>query len=54
MLDAPFFGRVDFVFEDEEETQAFYIGIGNFGAEDITWTRQGKMQRRYKNIFKTN
>lgn len=30
MLDAPFFGRVDFVFEDEEETQAFYIGIGNF------------------------
>ena len=30
MLDAPFFGRVDFVFEDEEEAQAFYIGIGNF------------------------
>ena len=30
MLNAPFFGRVDFVFEDEEETQAFYIGIGNF------------------------
>ena len=30
MLDAPFFGRVDFVFEDEEETRAFYIGIGNF------------------------
>lgn len=30
MLDAPFFGRVDFVFEDEEEARAFYIGIGNF------------------------
>lgn len=30
MLDAPFFGRVDFVYEGEEEAEAFYIGIGNF------------------------
>ena len=30
MLDAPFFGRVDFAFEDEEEAERFYIGIGNF------------------------
>ncbi len=30
MLDAPFFGRVDFVFEGEEEAEQFYIGIGNF------------------------
>ena len=30
MLDSPFFGRVDFCFEGEEEPEAFYIGIGNF------------------------
>lgn len=30
MLDSPFFGRVDFCFEDEETPEAFYIGIGNF------------------------
>ncbi|MDO4306096.1 MAG: AAA family ATPase [Eubacteriales bacterium] len=30
MLDSPFFGRVDFCFEDEEEPESFYIGIGNF------------------------
>lgn len=30
MLDAPFFGRVDFIYEGEEEAEAFYIGIGNF------------------------
>ncbi len=30
MQDSPFFGRVDFVFEDEEEAETFYIGIGNF------------------------
>lgn len=30
MLDSPFFGRVDFRFEDEEEPESFYIGIGNF------------------------
>ena len=30
MLDSPFFGRVDFVFEGEEEAEPFYIGIGNF------------------------
>ena len=30
MLDSPFFGRVDFIFEGEEEAEPFYIGIGNF------------------------
>lgn len=30
MLDSPFFGRVDFCFEGEEESESFYIGIGNF------------------------
>lgn len=30
MLDAPFFGSVDFVYEDEEEVNSFYIGISNF------------------------
>lgn len=30
MLDSPFFGRVDFRFEGEEEAETFYIGIGNF------------------------
>ena len=30
MLDSPFFGRVDFRFEGEEEAEPFYIGIGNF------------------------
>ena len=30
MLDSPFFGRVDFVFDGEEEAEPFYIGIGNF------------------------
>ena len=30
MADAPFFGRVDFVFDGEEEAEPFYIGIGNF------------------------
>ena len=30
MLDSPFFGRVDFQFEGEDEAEPFYIGIGNF------------------------
>lgn len=30
MLDAPFFGRVDFQYEGDEEPEFFYIGIGNF------------------------
>lgn len=30
MLDSPFFGRVDFCYEDEEFPEIFYIGIGNF------------------------
>ena len=30
MADAPFFGRVDFIFDGEDEAEPFYIGIGNF------------------------
>lgn len=30
MMDSPFFGSVDFVYEGEEEAEAFYIGIANF------------------------
>lgn len=30
MLDSPFFGRVDFVYDGEDEAEKFYIGIGNF------------------------
>lgn len=30
MKDSPFFARVDFRYEDEEEAEVFYIGIGNF------------------------
>ena len=37
MLDSPFFGRVDFVYDGEEEAEVFYIGIGNF-AEDTGMT----------------
>lgn len=30
MLDSPFFGSVDFIYEGEDEPEEFYIGIGNF------------------------
>ncbi len=30
MKDSPFFARVDFRYEDEEEAEVLYIGIGNF------------------------
>lgn len=33
MLDAPFFGRVDFCYKGEEEPEQFYIGIGNFAEQ---------------------
>ena len=33
MLDSPFFGRVDFVYEGDEEPEEFYIGIGNFARQ---------------------
>lgn len=33
MLDAPFFGRVDFCYDGDEEPEHFYIGIGNFGEQ---------------------
>ena len=29
MLDAPFFGSVEFVYDGEDEPEDFYIGIGN-------------------------
>ena len=29
----PFFGRVDFVYEGDEEPEEFYIGIGNFARQ---------------------
>ncbi|MGN0332113.1 MAG: HelD family protein [Lachnospiraceae bacterium] len=30
MLDSPYFGRVDFCYDGEEEAESFYIGIANF------------------------
>jgi len=33
MLDSPFFASIDFVYEDEDEAETFYIGIGNFARE---------------------
>jgi DNA helicase-2/ATP-dependent DNA helicase PcrA len=30
MVDSPFFGSIDFVYEGEEEPETFYIGIGSF------------------------
>lgn len=30
MLDSPFFGRVDFLYDGDDEPETFYIGIGNF------------------------
>ena len=30
MQDSPFFGRVDFQYDDDDEVEKFYIGIGNF------------------------
>ena len=34
MLDSPFFGRVDFCYEGEDEPEIFYIGIGNLAEEN--------------------
>lgn len=33
MLDSPFFGSVEFVYDGEDEPENFYIGIGNFAEE---------------------
>lgn len=30
MIDSPFFGRVDFIYEGEDEPEVFYIGLANF------------------------
>ena len=34
MLKNPFFGRVDFIYEGEEEKEIFYIGAGNFAVTE--------------------
>lgn len=33
LLDSPFFGSVEFLYDGEEEPEIFYIGIGNFSEE---------------------
>lgn len=33
MQDSPYFGRVDFCYEGEEEAETFYIGLGNLARE---------------------
>lgn len=33
MLDSPFFGSVEFLYDGEDEPETFYIGIGNFARE---------------------
>ena len=35
MLDSPFFGRVDFCYDGDDEPEIFYIGIGNFAERPI-------------------
>ncbi len=30
MLDSPYFARIDFIYEGEDEPESYYIGIGNF------------------------
>lgn len=34
MMDSPFFGRVDFCYEGEDEPEVFYIGIANLAEEN--------------------
>ena len=34
MMDSPFFGRVDFCYEGEDEPEIFYIGIANLAEEN--------------------
>ena len=34
MMDSPFFGRVDFCYEGEDESEIFYIGIANLAEEN--------------------
>ena len=33
MVDSPFFGRVDFLFDGEDDAESFYIGIANFATK---------------------
>ena len=45
MLDSPFFGRVDFVYEGEDEPETFYIGIGNLcekAGHAVRWSMTGE------------
>lgn len=30
MIKSPYFGRIDFIYDGEDEAESFYIGIGNF------------------------
>ena len=34
MMDSPFFGRVDFCYEGDDEPEIFYIGIANLAEEN--------------------
>ena len=49
MLEAPFFGRVDFIYDGEEEPEIFYIGIGNLDFQILSLFFIGKAHRfRFK------
>ena len=53
MLDSPFFGRVDFIYDGEEEAETFYIGIGNFSKESGTFESDRKnsdKNRKYSDL----
>lgn len=44
MLDSPFFGRVDFIYEGDEEPEQFYIGIGNLAEQaGVLWLMTGEL-----------
>ena len=48
MMDSPFFGRVDFCYEGEDEPEIFYIGIANLAEENggcLLYTSKGKVIR---------
>ena len=34
MMNSPYFGRVDFLYEDEDQAEKHYIGIANFSERD--------------------
>ena len=53
MLDAPFFGRVDFMYDGDDEPEPFYIGIGNFaeknGMQAMRLLPEDWMERFFQN-----